>query len=484
MGRRKKYILFYLAWLFFAAPLLAGPAGQSQQSIRDLIQKAERKKTRFSIHFCDPATGESIFAHQSDRALIPASNMKLITSAAALDQLGADFEYETIFGLWKGNLVVVAGGDPLLGGPTSARDKDGDLYSLFDQILQQLRKRQVAVLGGNLLIDDTIFDDERFHPSWPIEQADKWYAAQVSALNFNNNCIDVTFAPAGQAGQPALYAIRPETRYATIINHCKTVSRGASTVGASREHGSNNITLRGKCRKAITKPIHVTVDRPSAYFGFVLAEYLLSKGVTITGNLVIRDLGWACSEISKDMDLLLAHRSSIKEVLKGCNRSSRNLVAECLFKTLGVYHQVPSGGSRVPGSWNSGRAAVAAFLKKLKVNPDQYTIDDGSGLSHENRLSAGCITKVLAYMYNHPAGELYRNSLSTGRNGTLARRSRFSHARYRDRIFAKTGYVAGVRALSGYCQTANGRWLAFAILSNSPPANTRTIDQIVKEMMK
>ena len=480
---RKKFTLIVLLWFFLCAvcPLPAGPTTK-QTRIRELLNQPNHKKTLFSVHFYDLSDKKTVFAFNADRAQMPASNIKLITTAAAVDLLGSDFTYQTIYGLYDNNLAIIAAGDPLLGDPVLAQQTGGDIYHIFNQLLEQLRKNNITEISGDLIIDNFIFDDNRFHPSWPIRQANRWYAAEVSALCFNNNCLDIIFKPA-QVGQPACYNITPDTRYVNIINKCKTTAKRKTAVGATRAHDTNNITLQGSCKKAITNPIFVTVDRPSGYHGFVLSEFLLRNGINIQGQLVIKKITQPNGSLPDNFSTLLTHTTPLETVLDQCNQRSLNLAAECLFKTIGFYHQSQVSVAEPQGSWQSGRAAVDAFLRKLDVPATQYTIDDGSGLSKKNSVSARAFTSVLRYMFKHHSGEFYRNSLATPKAGTLEKRNRFNGTDYQDRIFAKTGVIKGARALSGYCRTRAGHWLAFSILTNTPAASNTLIDKIVKEMI-
>lgn len=454
--------------------------------IRSVLNSRANKKTLYSIHFCDVADGREVFSFNSQRPQKPASNMKLITTAAAVDLLGPDFVYETVYGLMDGNLVIVAAGDPLLGDPKIAQQTGGTIFDIFDKLAAELRNRGFSTIPGNIIIDNSIFDDERFHPSWPINQANRWFAAQVSGLNFNDNCVDILFSP-GPGGAPARFQLTPDTTYLKITNKCRTVSSGKTAVGATRQHHTNKVTLIGKCKTAITKPIYVAVDQPSVYHGYVLAEYLLKQGIRINagGKLLIEQVRSPDNSLPDDLQVLLTHRTAIDTVLDQCNQRSLNLAAECLLKTAGAYYQAAKqpGGKINNGSWKTGQAAVAAFLKELGIDADQYKIDDGSGLSHNNRISAKCFTTVLRYMSDHKAAKMYRDSLASSDRGTLKKKRRFSGKKYKGRVLAKTGYINSVNTLSGYCKTKSGRHLAFSILTNKPAASNSTIDKIVKEII-
>ncbi len=470
-----------LVWLFLALPLWAA-AGSPQQKIQKLLDRPDQKKTQFSIHFVNLDTGATVFEHYPDQPLMPASNMKLVTTAAAVIQLGADFTYQTTFALLDDDLVIIAAGDPLTGDPALAEKNQQSILLIFEQICQQLQQREITSIAGDLIIDNTIFDDVRFHPSWPADQANNWYAAEMSALNFNDNCLDLYIVPT-QPGRNVEFYTDPKTAYVNIINHCKTKTAKPNTSWAARTPGTNDITLKGECYAK--QQIFVTIDRPSAYFGFLLAEYLLDHNIEIKGKLIIKKIRDDLGHPPVNLDPLLIAQTPLQEVLIRCNQRSLNLAAECLFKTLGAYHNLPADFVCLQGSWDTGKAAVEQFLNNLNIPSSQYRIDDGCGLSRNNLLSARCITTILKHMHQHPAAEMFRQSLATPGKGTLRKRAGLNGNGLEDRIFAKTGYITGVRALSGYCQSQSGQWLAFSILTNqSNTMSKQVIDQIVTILME
>jgi len=482
----RRLVRFFILGVLATAAVCVGQARGGHKRVMEVLKRPGYSKARFSVHFCDSVSGKTIFEHNRDNALVPASNMKVITTAAAIAILGSDFVYETTVGLLGDDLVVFGSGNPLTGDPVTDADDNNGIYGIFERVRSELQKRGKVVIEGNLLIDDTIFDDNRFHTSWPAKDADKWWTAQVSGLNFNNNCLDVTFRPGGAAGAPAKYEVIPDTEYVTITNKCVTIAVGKTRVGAVRIADTNKITFRGKCKRAITKPIHVALNRPSAFFGCVMDEYLASRGVRIKGgHLIIKRLRDEMGRLPVGLDVLVVHRTALAEVLQRCNEHSLNLAAECLMKTLGTYSGLKEGQSCQQGSWANGRAAIERYLEKLGIGNRQYVIDDGSGLSKKNRLSGQCLTTVLLAVAQSKDAQIFRAALSTPTTGTLAKSKRFAEARYRQRLFAKTGYVNGAWALSGYCQHNNGRWLTFAVIINSTSGKSMraVVDEIVKAMM-
>ncbi|MFC1782249.1 D-alanyl-D-alanine carboxypeptidase/D-alanyl-D-alanine-endopeptidase [Planctomycetota bacterium] len=477
-SRAIRRVLFSLLAVWCCPPLVgARQAATTSQEVQRLL--AKYKQSTFTIHFCDAQTGRTVFAHQSEKPLIPASNMKVITTAAAIDQLGGDFEYKTVVGLLGDNLAVIGSGDPLTGDPVVADRQERDIYYIFQEALKALQKREITELSGDLLIDDFLFDDQRFHSSWLPSEANRWYAAQISAVNFNDNCVDFTLRPGRNAGAFARYDIEPQTSYIQVGNKCRTITSGQQTAWASRQLGTNNITLRGLVR--YEHQLSVAIERPSAFLGQVLAEYLRDRDVSIKGKLVIKQLCDPQHRPPENMEVLYTHRTPLSEVLPRANQDSLNMVAECLIKTVGAYYQPNGQGGVGQGSWQSGREAVTAFLQKLNVSPSQFVIDDGSGLSRKNHLSARCLTGVLRYMYAHESYEMFRDSLATPAAGTLKKNGRFKEPKYAGRIYAKTGYISRTWALSGYCRHRQGKWLAFSIIANNGTQSPRgAIDEIVR----
>ena len=462
------------------AELPSAMASTSAKRLGALLKQPSYRKADFSIHFLDLATDKTVFALHPDESLVPASNMKLVTTAAALDLLGADFTYETTFALLDDDLVIIASGDSLIGDPCLAEGFGREVSGIFDALAEKLKRRGISTINGKLLIDTTIFDIQQFHPSWPVKQANRPYVAEVSALNFNNNCVDLTLT-ATAAAKPVAVAVSPATSYVTITNKCLTATAGNNSGWAARAARSNNLTLRGKCRNSQT--FSVTIHQPTAFFGHLLTERLLAHSIVIKDKqLVVKRLRDAAGRPPGRLDVLYVHRTGIDQVLTRANRDSLGLATECLLKTCGAYYDLPDGTVCAEGSWGSGRAAIGTFLSKLGIRPGQYHIDDGSGLSRQNRLSARCLTTVLAYTAGQSTAELFRSSLATPTSGTLGRRRRFAERPYRDRIWAKTGYIAGVRCLSGYCLTKSGRQLAFAIVSTAQ--STSMVDRIVKEAVR
>ena len=422
-----------------------------------------------AVKIVNPATGAVIYSHNASQPMIPASNMKLVTTAAALHYLGPDFAYLTGVGLIGDSIAVIGSGDPLLGDKATMQKNNLDPRWVLKDAAEILHKNNVTTIS-DVIIDDTVFDDEYVQPSWPKKELNRWYAAEVAGINFNDNCIEIT---AETTGSKVELTIDPPTSYVKIINNCKvSATQTDTTIGGARQPGSNVITVSGVCYKKC-EPVRVTIDRPQAFFGYLLAEEIKRSGVGITGKLVEREI-----LPQEQFKLLAVYRTPIWDVFDRCNKDSLEVAAESLLKTIAAYRQ-PSGKG---GSWAQGRQFVSDYLVSLGVSTDQFVLDDGCGLSENNRLSANLLTAILLDIYKKPEWQKFKETLAVGgEDGTVGKF--FNEPKYRGKIFAKTGYIGGVKSLSGVCTTEAGDRV-FSIITNKTNGESRqAINDIVKAII-
>jgi len=432
-------------------------------SLGDLTQRlakavgSQQDADAYSIQVVEPNSGTVIYSHNAHKPLMPASNMKVVTTAAALKYLGADFEYRTRVGRQNGALVVIGSGDPLLG-DKSTDDRYGRPTGwIFEKIVQALREQGAAEVN-DIVVDTTVFDDQRVHPSWPARDHNKWYACEVCGLNFNDNCIEVT---ASNLGDSVAVNIEPKTAFVQIINEVEPATGGDTAIGANRTPQPNRITLFGRCRNR-EGPFRVAIEQPAAFFGFCLAENLARAGIAPKGRLMEKAVN-----IDAGFTPLVEFITPLVDCVRRANTDSLGLAAEALLKTIDA-HGKPD---RKNGGWTGGREWIARYLTDLDIPSEEFVIDDGSGLSRHNRLTTYALSKILLDLYRSKNWELFQASLAVaGEEGTIDKY--FNEVRYRGKIHAKTGYISGVRALSGVCLTNAGPYL-FSILSNGPKGLSR-----------
>jgi D-alanyl-D-alanine carboxypeptidase/D-alanyl-D-alanine-endopeptidase (penicillin-binding protein 4) len=433
-----------------------------------IINRLTQEKVEFSVQIVKADTGRVLYSHNGHEPMIPASNMKLITTAAALKFLAPDFEFNTRVALCGDTLVVIGSGDPLLGDePTDAKHNRKPGW-IFNQIAAALKQRRISQIN-DIVVDTTIFDDVPVHPNWPKKQLNRWYAAEVCGLNYNGNCMRIS---AKTAAGNAVISVEPQTGFLTISNDVKVITSGTSVIGSYRQPQTNNIVVFGRCNKT-AGPFDVAIEKPALFFGYLLAENLVKAGIKTTGELLEKAVEPHCHP-----NVIAEFRHSLQDCLARCNKDSFGLAAESLLKTVAA----TSTQTGKNGGWAGGRRIVSKYLTDIGIPPGQFYIDDASGLSRQNELSAIALVTVLLDVYRSPNWQMYRDSLAAGgQDGTIAKY--FKQKKYKGKIRGKTGYISGVKSFSGVCSTGHGEYL-FSILANGSNGKTReAINDIAKAII-
>jgi D-alanyl-D-alanine carboxypeptidase/D-alanyl-D-alanine-endopeptidase (penicillin-binding protein 4) len=460
----KAVFIFVLTSCWLAAPAAAPARADLAGDVRAVLRDKYLNKVEIGIAIARLPDGgsagagaapEVLFRHESDIPLIPASNLKLVTTSAFLDRFGPTWKFRTVLLMKDSDLFLIGDGDPALGDAEMLKKLGWDVDTVFKAWADSIKQRGPSSVR-NVYVDDSVFDEAFLHPNWLSRYLGDRYAAQVGGVNLNANCIDFLVRTTS-SGEPVTYTMNPDTRYATVKNLAVTgEDRG---VGVSRPPNRNDLTLRGEIGQSLGKPISVPIHDPPMFAATVLSETLVKNGVAVTGTTT-RDRGvrerYAADP--QGWSVIAAIETRLPTVLERANKDSMNLYAEALCKRLG------REASGQPGSWASGTAAMGEFLKRVGIAEEQFKLDDGSGLSRENAISPDAMLKILAHNFQSPHRETFVNSLAVaGADGTFEKRFKNN---LKGRVFGKSGYIAGVSALSGYVKTEDGKWFAFSILMN------------------
>lgn len=480
--------------LIFAVGLSLATGSRSSAASLDgglsqLLESRDLRSTRYAVCVIDADTGEVLSEIRADEPMIPASNMKLLTTATALDVLGKDFVFRTELGLIapaapgnKPDLLITGDGDPALGDPVLLGQQDLKAEQLLDQWVQAVKQAGVTALG-RLIIDDHVFDQQRVHPSWPIGQLNQYYCAQVAGINFHNNCLHVLPAPASVRGAGPIISIYPESPFLSTFNSATTGK--ADSFWVDRKSGTNEITFRGTVKTKFYTPVLVTLHDPPTYLAQLLKLRLERAGITVD-----RIDRLSVSEHAPSARPIFRVETLLPAVLKRTNQDSQNLFAESLIKRMGF------ALTGTPGNWDNGAAAVRhALTKRLGTLAAGATIADGSGLSRDNKVTARILAELLYAMHqDEQVGLTFKNSLSySGKiddqaregNGTLS--GRFKKLPAGHWVYGKSGYIRGVSSLSGYLVITDPndpekppRTTVFSFLFNgfAPPISNRDLKAI------
>ncbi|MBN2328139.1 MAG: D-alanyl-D-alanine carboxypeptidase/D-alanyl-D-alanine-endopeptidase [Candidatus Omnitrophica bacterium] len=418
----------------------------------------------WSIQVEDKETGKSLYSMTPHRRLIPASNEKLIVCAAAMLRLGPNYTYNTEFyttgkiqnSMLQGDLIVAGAGDPSLGG----RFYDGDATFLMRQWAEKFKQKGIQTIQGDVIGVDDVFDDDPHGLNWHPSDLIEWYAAEVSALSFNDGCVDIQVLGAPVSGQPANISWNPPTRYVDVQSDVQTVRSAKNERGVivQREPESTEIQLTGSIRAKGAATVYVTIPNPTLYFATVFKEILQAEGIQVRGSA--RDGDDIQLPDQKTWEKAFDHPSMpLIQLLDVCMKNSQNLYAEHFLKTLGF-------AEYGIGSWQTGAMAIKDVFFKHGCAIDALYLADGSGLSRENRISADALVQILRIMdQSSYAGTFFDAMPKAGVNGTLKHRMRGTDAY--GRVFAKTGTLNGIRALSGKIEAKSGKTYLFSILGNA-----------------
>ena len=423
-------------------------------------------------------SADTLYERDARKLMMPASNMKIVTLAAAAEKLGWDYTYVTnVFaagpiedGMLRGDLVVVGSGDPSI--------ISAEAEALFGDWAERLKRAGVRTVAGRVVGDDRAFDDIGLGFGWSWDDLPDDYAAGVSALQFNENAVRVSVTPGPAAGESAGVSISPSGSGLAIVSAVTTAAAGSATsIGARRLPWSMRLALHGTIAAgAAPATLTVSVENPTLFFATALRDALIAHGLDIRGPAVA--VGDIRDPPAHAPAPIAAHRSPpLSTLAVRLMKASQNLYAETLLKTLSAR------GAGRPADAESGRKEAAAALAPWGIDAGALIQRDGSGLSRYDYVTADALVAILAHV---DRDDRLRTPFEAalpiaGRDGTLASRMKGTPAEGNAR--AKTGSMSNVRALSGYVTSASGEPLVFSVLANNfdAPAETisRTEDAIV-----
>ncbi|MEE9553503.1 MAG: D-alanyl-D-alanine carboxypeptidase/D-alanyl-D-alanine-endopeptidase [candidate division Zixibacteria bacterium] len=464
--------------LAIVIPVIAG--NDLSGSLDGLLADTALTNAQIGIAVYDITADSSIFCRDCQKLFTPASNMKLFTSAAALELLGPSYRFKTRFlntgridnkSRIKGDLIIVGGGDPLISG--RFRDNITEVLELWaDSLLQ----RGIKEIKGDIIIDNSFFTGSEFGGGWSLDDLSYWYACPVSALSFNDNCVDLKFLPGKNVGDPAIIELEPPTDYIRITNNAITVQADSEfTLDYFRIPFTNDVTFFGgmPISDTLGEVDYVSVHRPDIYCGYIFSSILKEKKIKFKGDIIkIGDLDEKDKSdysMEKTNSLFTWYSDSMGVVISVINKNSQNFFAEQTLKTIGA----ELGGE---GSFEKGLELAVAFFDSLGISEDDISMGDGSGLSHYNIVKPAAIIELFKQMHDSPHFETYFESLGIpGVDRSV--RKRLEGVEFRERARTKTGSIANTRTFSGYIDgPRTGRLIAFSLMVNNYSCKMSYVD--------
>ncbi len=435
------------------------PQQNFQNTFKSFVSQDDYKNAWIGMQVADVESGEILFEFNPRKLLIPASNLKLATSAAALEMLGEDYRFQTKIGysgtlengILTGDLVLIGGGDPTLGSEYFAEEKP-DFLNVWTE---KIRQAGISNVRGNLVLDASAYDSEKIPPTWIWEDLGNYYGAGPGAFTVYDNLFRITFRSPNEAGKKTeIMSVYPKIPGLQLKN--EVLSDNSNWDHAYVFGGPFDLqrVVRGtipKNRNEFT--IKAAMPFPEKILAEKLIQYLENAGVSLSGTVKFE-------KVSPEgfHEIFVQKSPTLAEIIKVTNHESVNLFAEHLVKQIAL----EKNGT---GNRENGIELIQDFWNKSGIDKDSYFMEDGSGLSHFDAVSPEVFVKILLYMANKsPHKETFFNSLPSPGEGTLY----YFDTSYfpGNSLKVKSGSMTRVRCYSGYLQLNSGKQAAFSIMVN------------------
>jgi serine-type D-Ala-D-Ala carboxypeptidase/endopeptidase (penicillin-binding protein 4) len=441
----------------------------------ELLGAGVAGKGTWGLLILDAQTGQTLYEQNADKFFVPASNMKLFTTALALAKLGPDYRFRTTLetrgmtsaeGKLNGDVILVGRGDPNLSNrkfPYEVKEEfDGPPEKVLAELADALVAKGVKEISGDVIGDDSYFPRERYPSGWEIDDMVWQYGAAISAIVVDDNTVTLTLTPGERPGAPVQAVIVPATRDFVVENNVVTSAADVKAdLTLTREPGANLVVVRGTMpARAAPRKLVLAIEEPAQHAAALLADLLAERGVKIGGKARAVHAP-ETGEIAVTSQGILAEHVSVPlgDAVKLVNKISQNLHAEMLLRTA----------ARQNSTWGTPEELAKYpedFYLAAGIAPGDVVQSDGSGLSRRDLVTPRAIAALLKYAQAQPWFSTYYASLPVaGEDGSLEDRMKNSPAA--GRIHAKTGSLEHVRSRSGYAETFGGRRLIFSFLSNN-----------------
>lgn len=460
----KKALISLLILLIASAgaSLIAQNTAALYKAVQELTKDPAMKHGELSVTVYSIEQGKPVFSYNSHRAMMPASLTKMFTTAAGFEKLGSNFRFTTRLaysgtidskGTLHGDLYIIGGGDPLLGSYRYKQTLPDTLFATWSRAISQAGIRAV---DGRVRYDGTIFDDKVLHDSWMWGDIGNYYGSGVSGLNFHENMFFIYLNPGSRVGQAAkLSHTAPAGLSLSIINEVKT---GAAKSGDQVVVYGDPITSLRTCTGTIpldakNMAIRASLPRPGKACADLFTQYLRAHKITVSG--ASEESLHKPSNLTTIVDIT---SPTYYVIAQYTNMTSNNTYAEAIYKYLGYK------GYNL-GNYANGGRVMKDFLSKHGLETAGIVLEDGSGLSKNNRVTTDFVCRFLVEMSRTTYFGDYQKSLAlAGQNGTV--KNMLSGLSSNVSVRMKSGTLVGLRAFAGYVTTAKGNRYSFAVISS------------------
>ena len=457
------------------------------EALKDIDEERGMRNGMFAFSLKQVKNQETLINHNADKSVVLASNMKVVTTAAALDILGEDFTFKTRLeydgeilpdGTLSGNLYLTGGGDPTLGSKrVRGSFSTEELMSLF---LQKIRNFGIRKVSGAVIADADFFEENAVPPGWTWSDMGNYFGAAAFGLNFNDNMYRLTFRSATQEGMPTqVLRIEPRIPELVVSSTVKTGKPGSGDnayiygaiygnhqfIEGTIPAGTGEFAIRG----AIPDPPQTCAEALTAYLG--------NHRIPVVGNATTtRLMRQEKRAVNIQRKTIYSHESPLlRDIVGFTNLYSMNLYAEVLAKMTGkkIYDE---------GSTYSGVNAIRNHWFKNGIKNAGFFMRDGSGLSRSNATTVSQLTDILLYCTKQSFFGAFYNSLPVaGATGTMTPIARGTAAA--GNLRAKTGSIERVKSYTGYFRSQSGELYAFSMIANDYEMPGELLDQKMEKVM-
>ena len=430
------------------------PGKDLQAKLDKLLKLNESAGARIGMIVSDLSTNQMIYEYHADKLMTPASNLKVVTSAAALGILGPEYTFSTgiyctgerVDSILQGDIYLKGGGDPYL------------VMELLWKLSQSVAALGIKEVTGSLIADASFFDRKGYpHSDWKRIKMPLWYNAPTGGLAFNFNAVGIHVQPGKKVGDKPQISIEPRSRYFVLENNAVTGSSSKNSLifDLKEVDGRCHLYLKGSIPKDYaTQKYYRHIKDSTAYCANTFLDYLAQSGVTVKGE-------YREGITPEDAQELVVQESRpLSMLLRDANKYSNNFMMEQTLKVIGAVQNEP------PGTTQKGIDAVLDYLNSIAIDVTDCTMTDGSGLSRKNEIKPRTLNDVIQYSVSRSTFfPEFLNALPiAGVDGTL--KKRLNHNPAHRLVRAKTGFINGVSCLSGIIDGRSGRGLVFSIMFN------------------
>lgn len=474
--------------LLFLSGCLQWMNAQTPQPVTQLLNKPYMKGSTFSLIVKDLNNGKTIYSYDTLREVIPASVMKLVTTAAALELIGEDYRYPTTLeydgqitdGILKGNLYIKGSGDPTLGSTHLKTAPD----EFLEQWISAIQKANIHKITGNILADESIFDTEGLSPKWLGEDRGSYYGAGCYGLSVFDNLYQLFLHTGTPGNRPVIRESRPDVSFIRFHNYLTTAVVPADSSFIMGPPFLPERYLYGVVPAYREKYIlKGDIPDPALFLAGYLTQQLKKKGIEIEGvpssyRLLAEKKEWPTG---KRQSLITTYSPPLKEIVRITNHASHNLYADALLKTLGLGYQPTE--KEVLSSFGRGIRSARGHLSKKGFDTSSLWMDDGCGLSLTDKLTAGFMGELLVYMATRsPMAETFMASFpAAGQEGSVRNFLKGTHLQ--GKAFLKSGGMSRVKNYAGYIHLDKDHRYAVAIFTNNYACNGKEITRALEKLL-